>query len=62
MIQGTAQDVGSLFACPHCRHEGLVTVDEERLRCPHCGRGYAKSNHVWDLKEQVEIEHASEVS
>lgn len=54
-VQGMAYGVGSLFACPHCRHEGLETVGEERLRCPQCGRGYAKVNHVWDLKEQVEI-------
>ena len=59
-VQDVAQDVGSLFACPHCRHEGLETVDDRRLRCPQCGRGYGKSNHVWDLKEQVESEYASQ--
>ena len=51
---GVTENVGSLFACPHCRHDGLEAAGDDRLRCPECGHVYAKVDHVWDLKEQVE--------
>jgi ubiquinone/menaquinone biosynthesis C-methylase UbiE len=53
-VAGVGNDeVGRIFCCPTCRHEGMVLESAERVSCPACGAAYARVQQVWDFKDRI---------
>lgn len=47
------EDLGDLFSCPTCRHDGMDQYEVDRMRCPACGAAYARVQQVWDFKDRI---------
>lgn len=54
MEVGTRPDeLGLIFSCSTCRHNGLERCAEDRMRCPACGAEYGRVQQVWDFKDRI---------
>jgi ubiquinone/menaquinone biosynthesis C-methylase UbiE len=51
-VTGAAAVPGTFFACPECLTP-LAEVQDERLTCAGCGRGWSVVDRLYDFKEPV---------